>query len=580
MALPQFTGTLGKKNAAHLLRRAVMVYTKTDVDLFSGLDSTEALNTLFQPVPTPEPPINPGLGTTWVDLPSIDGEDDGSQQNYFKYWWLGLMMGQGLEDASLKLPFLMRERIVYFLHTHFTTIQDVVASSRALYFQNVLFRYFALDGVVDETLNFKELSKKICLDSAMLILLDGRLNVKGRPNENFAREFLELYTIGKGLPGQIPQPTGPGDYIYFTEQDVQAASKVFSGYQFDKDFLNPDPDTGIPRVIPKQNNSGIANQHDNDVKEFSFRFGNATITPDPTLMVGDDPTEASMLDEIDQLVELVFNQEETAKNICRKLYRFFVYHEVTETVENTIIAGMVATFKANNYKMEPVIKELLGSQHFFDSVNAQITDDNYGGLIKSPLDLVLGTIGFLEYQLPDLYTESALFYEKADTITSAMSDQGMNFLNPYDVAGYEAYFQFPLFNRNWISANSLTSRYKFIFDTLNTINEEPEAIQIDLLDYIKLRFNSVSGDPDTLIREIVSYIFPMYEEGTEITTERLNYFKSVFYQLGTGLSQGPLAFWNYSYANSGSNQASREDARGMLQDLFNAMMQSPEYQLF
>jgi hypothetical protein len=102
----------------------------------------------------------------------------------------------------------MVEKMVFFYHTHFTTKEEVVQSNQALYHQNELFRYYALG-------NFKELTRKVCLDNAMMIFLDGRDNDRNNVNENFGRELLELYTIGKG-----PQ-TGPGDYTHYTEQDVK-----------------------------------------------------------------------------------------------------------------------------------------------------------------------------------------------------------------------------------------------------------------------------------------------------------------------------------------------------------------------
>jgi uncharacterized protein (DUF1800 family) len=580
MALPLYNGLLGHKNASHLLNRALSVFTKSDIDRFANLNISDAIAEMFGEVELPMPPLDPSTGTTWVDLPSAESENDDKRQKYFTYWWLGQMAGVSIPSSANKYSFLARERIVFFLHTHFTTIQQVVNNSRALYFQNILFRHFAFDGSNDPLLNFKQLSKKICLDNAMMVLLDGRLNVKGRPNENFAREFLELFTIGKGLPGHIPDSTSEGDYGFFTEKDVQEAARVFSGYNFDERFQNIDPDTTIPRVIAKANVSGIVNQHDNTSKQFSFRFGNAIVEPDSTLMLDDKATEASMHNELDQLIELIYAQDETVKNICRKIYRFYVYHDISDVIENTIISAMAETFRTNDFKIEPVIKELLSSQHFYDSANSEISDNNYGGLIKSPLELTLGTLVFLEYEFPDLYTQPSAFYQKGETILKSMEEQGMNFLNPYDVAGYEAYFQFPLFNRNWISANSLTSRYKLIFDVLNTTNTKPEAIQIDLLKFVKNRFDAVANDPDTLIRALISYVFSMSMENVEITTERINYFKSQFFKLGTGLPQGPEVFWTFSYSNAELMPASKEDARGMLQDLFNAIMQSPEYQLF
>jgi uncharacterized protein (DUF1800 family) len=414
----------------------------------------------------------------------------------------------------------------------------------------------------------------------MIILLDGRLNLKGRFNENFAREFLELYTIGKGRAGQVPPSESEGDYVYFTEKDVQTAARIFSGYDFDETFTNTDPDTDLPRCIIKADEQGNAIQHDNTLKTFSHRFNNKEIIPDSSLFINGKASEESMHDEIDQLVSMIFDQEETARNICRKIYRFYVYHNITDDIENNIITEMVSTFLANDYKIEPVIKELLSSNHFYDNSSETPADDVVGGLIKSPLDLVAGTLLFFEHQLPDYISSADKFYKQTEGIFESMSAQGMEFMNPFDVAGYEAYYQFPIWNRSWISPNMLGYRYKFIFDTMSVAMMNEEMVQIDLLEFFSKNFSVTAPEPEKLIRELATYILPLHEENTELTTPRLNYFKSQFFKLGTGLPQGPLAFWQFSWANKNTIEASKEDSRGMLQDLVNAMLQTPEYQLF
>lgn len=574
MPLIPHTGTLGKKAAAHLLRRATFGANKTEIDAFSGLTASAAVTQLFQNTPLPPEPVLPG-GAAWVSMPPDPDEDENDLQFYIKCWWLGVLLNTGVSAAN-KLAFSTREKITFFLHTHLTTIQEVVGNSRSLYFQNKLLRQFAFDGAAGPLVTLRELTKKISIDNAMVALLDGRLNVKGNPNENYARELLELYTIGKGLNGQIPATGVPGDYYYFTEQDVQSAAKVLSGYDVDDTFTTIDADTLIPRAKLKTGTGGLPNQHDNTVKQFSARLGNATVTP---IVAGTQPTEASMLDEIDQLINMIYNQPETHRNVCRKIYRFYVYHDITTTIDNTVIADMVATFTANNYKIEPVIRELLQSQHFYDSADASVDNDNFGAIIKSPLQLVAETLNFFEYQLPDYVSQAASFYMKAENLLMAMEGQGMKLLNPFDVAGYEAYHQFPLYHRMWINTNALTQRYKFIYDTMTTENMDPNNVTIDLLAYMQLRFSANASDPDAFIRELASYLLPMYNEGPEITTQRLDWFKSQLFKLGQALPQGPLAFWQFSWANANVIPASGEDTRGMLQDLINAMLQSPEYQL-
>jgi uncharacterized protein (DUF1800 family) len=578
MALTPYTGTLTQKTAAHLLRRATFGPNKQDIDTFTGLTASQAISNLFQATAEPKPPVLPD-GTSWLTQPPGAAEDDMLQQKYLRCWWLGVTLNTGIADDQ-RMAFSTREKITFYLHTHFTTIQDTVGSSRALYFQNILLRKFAFDANASAKTTIKELTKKICIDNAMLVLLDGRLNVKGNPNENFARELLELFTIGKGLNGKIPDTGTPGDYYYFTEQDVQAAAKALSGYDFDATFTTQDADTQIPCGKIKAGSDKLPTQHDNTSKQFSNRMGNSAVTPDPSLLNNGKATTESMVDELNQLINIIYDQPETAKNICRKLYRFYVYHNITADIDATIITEMVNTLKAANYKIEPVIRELLGSQHFFDSADSTVNNDNFGAIIKSPLDLTCGTLQFFEYQLPDYSTDTAAFYAKAETLLGRLNDQGMNFLNPYDVAGYEAYYQFPIFNRNWINSNSLPQRYKFIYDTITTDNATPASVNIDMLAYIKLRFAGNATDPDLLVRQVASYLLPLFTETTEITTERLNWFKAQFLKLGETLPQGPVVFWQFSWNNADTNPTSKTDARGMLQDMANAMLQSPEFQLF
>lgn len=579
MALVQFSGTLERKRAAHLLRRITFGPCKEEIDTYSSYTPATALNLLFRDIAEPLPPVDLKTGTTWVNKPSTAANSgDSTLQEYFKGWWFRQMLAQDVA-AGDRLQAMVREKVLFFIHTHLTTIQEVVGNSRALYFQNALFRKYALDGNKASTINLKELTKKVSIDTAMLILLDGKLNVKGDPNENFGRELIELFTIGKGLPGSIPTTTTQGDYIYYTEQDVRAAALIMSGWDTDTTFTTIDADTGLPRGKAKVNAANVAVQHDNSMKQFSGRFNNAAITPTPALLNGGLATEASMTDEISQLIDLLYAQPECARNICRKLYRFFVYHDIDATIDATIITELASTFTASNYKIEPVIRELLGSQHFYDLLDADVNNNKFGAIIKSPLELVTETLLFFEYTLPDYTSQLDAYYKTTDNLFNQLRIMGMNFLNPTDVSGFDAYHQYPMFNRAWISTNALNRRYNFIFLSMTTDGTLESAINIDLYAYMKLRFASVAADPDALIRELITYLFPLAQETTEITTERLNYFKIQFFKLGEALPQGPLTFWQFSWNNGDSIPASKTDARGMLQDLINALLQSPEFQL-
>jgi uncharacterized protein (DUF1800 family) len=518
-SLNPVTGTLGRRRSAHILRRATFGPNKSNINLYSGRTANQAMVELFQATPTP------------VALTDFDN---------FKGWWVEQMLNSGRSIV---------ERMAFFYHTHFTAKEEVIGSSQALYHQNQLFRYYALG-------NFKELTKKICLDNAMMIFLDGRDNDRNNVNENFGRELLELYSIGKG-----PQ-IGPGDYTNYTEQDVKEAARVLSGYRNDEDFLTIDPVTGIPTSFVRNDGGTVATAHDAEVKVFSQAFQNTTIQPNA--LVGEDATIVATLDELDQLVDMIFNQNETALHICRKLYRFFMYYEITAEVEQDIIGPMASTFRSNNYEILPVLQQLLESEHFYDSDNAVVQDDSHAAIIKSPLELVIGTLRYYGLALPASGTQA--FFDSVDNgILGPMNLQGMNLLEPFEVAGYPAYHQNPDFNRNWISHNQLARRYQYIGQLMSSMDSF--GFQLDAVAYIE---NNIS-DPSNaqlIVQELIDDLLPEI-----ITSVRFDHFLNDI--LLDGLS---MANWTTEwFAYQGSNDDSA--VRTQLENLLNALMQSPEYQL-
>jgi uncharacterized protein (DUF1800 family) len=599
MPLPEYGGTLGHKRAAHLLRRATFGGNKQTIDSYAGLTPAQAITNLFrQTLPDPVLPIDPETGSEWFISGTTGANSENNElEEYFMGWFIGQMLSTGIDAASNPtqwLAYSAREKVVMFLHSHFTTIREKVNNSRALYFQNQLFRIYALDALNPLT-NFKDLSVKISVDNAMLRLLDGSLNVKGSVNENYARELLELYSIGRGLEANPPATSGePGDYGVYTEADVQTAARILSGWDFDEDFslenqyLAPDPAAGIPHGVVKGNPLTNASAHDNDdvenPKTFSDRFVSAlfpgnVIAPDPTLLNGANATQASALDEITKLIDLIYEQLETAKNICRKIYRFYVWapHTTDETtpIESAIINVMANDFRTNGFKIQPIIENLLRSVHFYEAAGG-VTDDNFGGMIKSPLDMILGTIRFFNVQLPNMTTQAEEFYEATSDIIRAMSNMGMKFYEPYDVAGYEAYHQFPVYHRFWITPNTLTQRYNYIHYLLD--ETQPGAFKVNSYQYVLNNFAAVAPDARQLLIELARYLLPMqdnltFDDATDdaasITAQRMNYFKARF------LNGFDEAYWTTTW-NQGT---AIEDLEGWLDTLLEALMQSPEYQL-
>src|SRR5690606_34180579 len=137
--------------------------------------------------------------------------------------------------------------------------------------------------------NYKDLARAICIDNGMLVHLDGNLNIKGVPQENFGREFLELFTVGKGAQ------VGPQDYTNFTELDVKALTKVLTGWGIDFSYQTIDPVTNIPTGKVKGNGS-MSSQHDVNDKQFTAAFNNELIQT--ANVSGSNTTVQSVYDEL------------------------------------------------------------------------------------------------------------------------------------------------------------------------------------------------------------------------------------------------------------------------------------------
>ncbi|WP_109829664.1 DUF1800 domain-containing protein [Reichenbachiella versicolor] len=593
MAFTPLSGALGKKRAAHLLRRACGGASPSEIDRIAAMTTAQAMDELVQTgLTTPAPPIDPETGSEWVTSGATDGVNSGEfhLSQFLVRWTLAQMLATDVDEAQ-KLSYSFRERITLFYHTLFTSKISKIRS-RGQYFQGALFRFFAFDEedtvvtppestptnpLPDEThpVNLKQLTKKISIENGMLIFLDGRQNVKGSPNENYARELLELYSIGRGLEGHLPKGDGPGDYVYFTEEDVQAGAKVLSGFNVDNSYSNFDRQTGLPIGVVKNN----GNSHDYSTKTFSKRFGNATIAPDNQIITDGGTQEDQMIDEVGQLVDLIYDQDQTPIHICRKLYRFFVYHEVTPATESGIIADMAAILVSNDYKIIPVLKALFSSEEFYDGA-AGVADNYYGSLIKSPIDLCIGFFKNFDLTIPSPESDLDGYYNSLGEIQGAIGSQGMSFYEPFEVAGYSAFHQFPIYNRSWITTNYLTNRYDFVRARMVKI-ADIETGEFSPFEFVRDNFGAVASDAKSLIIALAEYYLPLQSDLTfsvstdsELTTERLNYFLSAFL-MNPQIDTDPEAAWT----NRWNNGLDLEVREVQLMNLFNAMMQTPEYQL-
>jgi len=227
------------------------------------------------------------------------------------YWWA---------DRMLNTPRPLQEKMALFWHGHFATNEDKVRDYRKMLLQLELFQ-------AQGTGNFRTLLIGVAQDPAMLAFLDAGVNVKGAPNENFAREIMELFSMGVGN---------------YSEKDIREGARAFTGWNFHNLTFQVDPD-----------------KHDDGAKVFLGHRGN--------------------FDGV-AVVDLILQQPVTAEFIAGKLYRYFVRQELSPATKKAL--GNV--LRSNNYEIAPLLETMFLSKDFY-------SPPSYATHIKSPVELVVST---------------------------------------------------------------------------------------------------------------------------------------------------------------------------------------------
>lgn len=462
MPLQPYSGPFTKNEVIHLLKRTTFGAKKADVDYFLTKSLSDAVDELLNPASvTPDPPVKeyqnsemltPDLivpeGQTWVNDVNLEGEVQLYRMASFKKWMAGLMLHQ---DRSIL------EKMTLFWVNHFGNEAQVVQNANLLYYQDQLLRSLALG-------NFKDMVRAVTIDGAMLIYLNGQYNAATAPDENYARELQELFTLGKG----------PGSQ--YTEDDVQEAARVLTGW----------------RVSPNDFQVNfLPGEHDTGTKQFSSFYNNAIIN-------GVTGPNGGM-DELNQLLDMIFVQDEVAKFIARKVYRWFVYYEITPQIEADVIEPLADTFRSNNYEIKPMLTELFNSQHFFDTVISQ------GAVIKSPVDLTIGAMREFNMQSPPL-SDYETNYEAWGTLAYLQVQMGQNVYDPPGVAGWPAYYQVPSYHQIWINSDTLPNRNEFTdFMVYIGLDINSFTFKFDVLAFTESL--SDPADPNQLINEVVEWFY-------------------------------------------------------------------------
>lgn len=291
----------------HLLRRAGFGASPEDLQHYLKLGYEGTVEELLHPESVNDDALNHKLKLQAFDYTNIDD---------LQRWWTYRML-------STKRPLV--EKMTLFWHGHFATSDRKVKNPYAMYVQNMLFRKLCMG-------NFHEMLLAVSKDPAMIVWLDNQQNRKGKPNENYAREIMELFTMGIGN---------------YTEKDIKEAARAFTGWQA--------PATGF--FFSK-------GQHD---------YGEKTFLGETGKFNGDD------------IVRILVAQKATSNFLARKLCKFFVADDPDEALVQRI--GQV--YMDSNYNIKSMLRAIFTDDVF-------LSNKSYHAKIKSPAEFVIGTLKLLQ----------------------------------------------------------------------------------------------------------------------------------------------------------------------------------------
>lgn len=528
--LSPYTGEWTEKQAAHLLKRALFGVKRSELSLAMDLGMSVTVSTLLEVGQAPLPPVNDynsiaegiedpdvAFGETWIEAPH--GDDlEGSRVASLKGWMVKNRIKQG---------FSLEEKMILFWHNLLPAEMWAVFVARLSYHYEEMLRRNVFG-------NYKALIRELTLDPSMLLYLNGAFNNKYAPDENYGRELQELFCIGKG----------PGSQ--YTEEDVQAAARVLTGFTLKWEDIE---------AAGNVSSIFYPDYHDTSDKQFSTFYGSRLITGKS------GPAGAG---ELDELLEIIFENEEVSKYICRRLYNFFVYPVIDASAEEQIIAPLAALFRASNYEIKPVIAALLQSEHFYDEANI-------GAMIKSPADALIGLWRTLDIQdVSD--SDIHLLAKQHLSMIWTMANWGMELGDPPSVAGWPAYYQAPQFDKAWITTDTITNR-AFINDSLIFwgfwINEDNRQTA-DLIHFLETLQRP--EDPTLMLRESAQLLL-----GIQPSDESIQGLKAILLS-----GQSTDGYWTTAWLQYQSNPTDMEYKLTLINRLkptFQRLLQLAEAQL-
>jgi uncharacterized protein (DUF1800 family) len=517
-SLDKYDQPLSAKQVAHLLRRVTFGGDQDTIKRLAGKTPQSIVQTYLAETPLPAPPRD-SLNQTFLELPwgspGVDSTEqnkyDGTRRALVKAWWLAQMMNQKGNII---------EKMTLFWQNHFVSTATDVSDARFIFLQYQLLRKHALG-------NFRTFVIEITKDPSMLLYLNGNQNVTGKPNENYGRELQELFTIGLGN---------------YDENDVKNAARALTGWR----------PLGFRSTTTAQISVEFRPaQHDTGDKNFSTHYQGTVIKGRTGATAGDT--------ELGELIDMILRQDQTALYIVRKIYRWLVQAEISTTTENEVIKPLAAIFRSN-YEIKPVLEKLLTSRHFFE-------ENLYGSQIKSPLEIIIGTLAHFNVSVPDSITDRETYDLFTQYLAARAKEQQMEVFDQPSVFGWRPYYDTDFYEL-WINSTTLALRGSFT----DTIVKGNAKQKIDIGSLYQAKRVSTPSDPVILINELTSNLFAF-----DLTQAQKNYVIDEVLIPGLPRYEWGLE-WN-TYMSDPNNKAKENAVKMKLDSVFQYLLRLAEFQM-
>ena len=483
--LAPYTGEFGDAQKKHLLKRTMVGYASRHLKDLEGLTMDQAVDMIMTFHELGEP-----VNNYYFELPP-----EAYREKY------------GTDDVGPREPFVSETYIGRLENNNFSDFQgqerkDAIYSwmYHSMYNQptSICWKLFIFLFNLTPTLDFHSIHKMIysyihlvyhgsfrnyrdyiydlTLEPYMLEYLNLQLSRKETPDENYAREVQELFTVGK-------RP-----FSKFTEGDVQAAARVLVGWRskfWEENAMGP----GWEPVIEFQDWN-----HDTSDKQFSDFYGNKIIRG----REGEAGRE-----ELDEFLDMIFETDEVAIYLSRRLFQFFAYPILNEHIEEQIVKPMADIMRSNGYNLAETLKALLKSEFFY-------SEELQNSMLKAPLDFTLAIYKEFDILNGELWTYrqdeqrdyNSMFSEEASFFNPNyfeqdfrkfrlfkdlgwnIQNQGMNIFNPPSVSGWPAFYQEPVYDLFWLNSVTIKAKKRF--------TESTAWVGVWIEDHVHLRTNFIN----------------------------------------------------------------------------------------